>query len=157
MLYRFTEKESEVLLGLALHNVVQCATEYECQGMSARDELLIATRIVAELHEPTPSMRAALAPGVERTANHLGIDMVEAAAREGIDVEKELGSIDPRANRPRCIHGRLFSEPCIDCCPSQLPMADGRPTRIMPFEVSAEESAALDDALAQRREELGLE
>lgn len=145
MLYRFNAAEVEMLLSLALANMVECAVEYDADR-ETRQDLLIAARLLAELHEPTPSMRAALAPGEERAANHLGIDMIEAAQREGIDIEKELGAIDPRAKHPKCIHGRKFSEPCIDCSPIA-----GASPRVMPFDVSAEERAALDAAVVERR------
>jgi hypothetical protein len=33
----------------------------------------------------------------------------------GLEPMKELGPHDPRASRPRCIHGKYFSEECPDC------------------------------------------
>jgi len=147
VLYRFNAAEADMLLNLALSNLVECASEYDGrrnkgeQWKLDREDLLTATRIVAELHEPTPSMRGALSkPGA---ANELGIEMVTAAALEGVDLKKELGDgIDrERAGRPRCRHGRLFTEPCADCS------ADSPHT---PFALAAEEQRAMDEALAKR-------
>lgn len=36
-------------------------------------------------------------------------------AEGGLDPMKELGPHDPRASRPRCVHGALFTEECSMC------------------------------------------
>ena len=41
--------------------------------------------------------------------------MIDAAHAEGIDWNKEMQQWDPRASRPRCVHGKYFTEPCEPC------------------------------------------
>jgi hypothetical protein len=33
----------------------------------------------------------------------------------GLDPAKEFGAFDPRAERPRCVHGKFFTEDCEEC------------------------------------------
>jgi hypothetical protein len=142
VLYRFTDDEAALLTELLICRVMELSTQLGGEHAElSRAVFLQSVRILAELHQPTPSMRAAL--GSPGGANELGIEMVTAAALEGVDLKKELGDgIDrERAGRPRCRHGRLFTEPCADCS------ADSPHT---PFALAAEEQRAMDEALSQR-------
>jgi hypothetical protein len=149
MWYRFETDEAEFLLDLALIACIQRASDLDNAGakgspghIKARDKLVLASRVIAELHCPTPLPDIGTA--------RLGAYMGPAGANEmGLDDppnppdERTLGEFDPRALDPRCIHGVRFAEPCDKCA---------RPS--IPFSVSDEERAALDAALEQRRAEL---
>ena len=131
-----------MLLDMAIENVVERSTGLDAEH---RAEFLIAVRIVAELHDPI-----GVPARIEKGANPMGLTMLdpemrEAVLAEGVDPEKELGAHDPRANHPRCAHGRKFSEPCRDCSP---PAGDPRA-----FDVTQEERLALDRALEDRQRE----
>jgi hypothetical protein len=87
-----------------------------------RQIFLVWCRIVGELSMPTPitiedippSIIAAIAP-VAKIVDSEEAQQREFARREGLDFDKEFGPIDPRARTPRCVHGQLFSEPCMVC------------------------------------------
>jgi len=103
---------------------------------------LMACRIICELQEPS----TVAAPSTEANSMQLSIDdgTKEAAHAEGIDLEREIGVYDPRAFNPKCLHGRrLKDEPCDACTPP--------PGSAFEFKLGAEEQAALDAALAERR------
>lgn len=146
MLYRFTDAEVDMLMNLALHNAVVCAAEYDGDRAGPqfeynRADFLTACRIVAELH-------ASSAPGAYMGGPlHLSMDddMREAAAAEGVNVDKELSEFDPRANDPKCVHGRKRSEECQEC------KAD---TGAYAHKIAPHEQAALDAALIERNREL---
>jgi hypothetical protein len=127
VLYRFNQAEVDMLMDLALANAVRCAAEYDHLGraLADRQDLLIAARIVAELHEPSPG--APMFP--DPPANGLNLSM--------------LPDDDPAD--PRCVHGVKRSSPCEACA---------HPSPARAFEVSPEERAALDEALANRNAQL---
>ena len=86
------------------------------------------THLLATLNSATSS-NAQIAPATSDAARHLNHDgqkpwephtwMDETARAEGINLDRELNDIDPRASHPRCVHGRAFTEPC-DYCGSDL-------------------------------------
>jgi len=109
-LFNFNDAERELLLALMLEHVVSHSVAYEGDaGQANRARLVEACRIVAELHDPTATLSDVPVIDSER------LQQRELAAREGIDLDKELGPMDPRAFAPRCTHGKLFSEVCLIC------------------------------------------
>jgi hypothetical protein len=121
-----------MLMDLALANLMACASRYGRSGEVDRGEMLTAARIVGELHEPSV------------------VPMTDARQGAGFSISSMVDApesdIDPRANTPRCAHGRLLSEECPECDPGA-----GTPTE---FKVTDEERAALDRALEDRQREL---
>lgn len=65
------------------------------------------------------SLARAIAGGAEGPGGHDPFAMhageLDAMRREGLDPNKELGAMDPRALDPHCVHGISFTEDCPEC------------------------------------------
>jgi hypothetical protein len=148
MLYRFSDVEKGILLELVAEFLSKKPVVYLNQ--KPVPSFVHACRIVSELTEPTvPVSTLAASMAYERGANPMGLsiddepDMHAAASREGIDLERELGNFDPRANDPQCIHGVKFKDHCAACSPP--------PGSAFEFKLGADEQAAIDAALKERQ------
>ena len=96
-------------------------------------QLTIACTVHAMLHAAPQDAAAWPAPfrrGPDALLRESQYDVLYREA--GLDPDRELGPIDPRALHPRCVHGMYFTEPCELCSP---------PTGA---EITAEQQAASD-------------
>jgi hypothetical protein len=114
MYYKLSPEETDLLLDFAIKHAATRGHDVALNLNADRDEFKRWCRIIGELSAPTPLTiedfhRGALAPDSEQEQQR------EFARREGLDFDKEFGPIDPRARTPRCVHGKLFSEPCEKC------------------------------------------
>jgi hypothetical protein len=115
MNYRFSDAEASWLLDLVVGKVIEVASRARQEFATVETHmpsLLLWCRVTAELHEPSPRVDLSVS---EAAPNRFGVDVREMTTREGIDIDKELGPIDPRAFKPRCIHGRFFTDLCNEC------------------------------------------
>jgi hypothetical protein len=119
MLYTFSESEAAELLELALHQLVLHASEYHgACGPSAdecRSMFIQTARIVCELDRSTVPLHEPESSRSDQREDSETAYMRELARREGLDFDKEFGPIDPRALKPKCVHGRLFTQVCPEC------------------------------------------
>ena len=122
-------------MSMALHQVVMLSVEYDADadGEGVRADLIIAARIVGELHEPSVVPMTDVRQGAGFSIS----SMVDAPASDGATRAHVL---------TRCAHGRLLTEDCPECAGGV-----GTPTE---FRVTDEERAALDRALEDRQREL---
>src|SRR5271163_1128406 len=102
-IFNFNDAERELLLELMLEHVITAAVDYtpDKNGdvpVDARARLLLACRITAELHQPT----AVLSDVPARPQFDVEPYIRTLTGAEGIDLDKELGPMDPRAFTPRC-------------------------------------------------------
>lgn len=118
MNYKFSDAERELLLDAAIERAAAGPFAKFIDDVDARARFVAWCRIIGELLAPSPIPTRSIPVGFEDL--HPSIDSEEAqqrefARREGLDFDKEFGPIDPRARTPRCVHGKLFSEPCEKC------------------------------------------
>ena len=118
-----TTDELDYLIGLAAAGVVDAAAQVQrhraLPNSRAHKDALTSMHTASSVLTQLRAM-AASDEAPERIAGPLdGFDggVIAAAAEMGVSIEKELGSIDPRANSPKCVHGVPFSVPCLDCSP----------------------------------------
>ena len=115
--YNFSGEEAELLMECAVQRSVEAGIESVDSVMGGRDARAVFVRwcrIVAELHAPAPAtlaLGAYMGPLIDSETEQ----MREACRREGISYDKEMGPMDPRAFNPRCVHGKLRTEPCEKC------------------------------------------
>jgi hypothetical protein len=121
-LYKLNDAEIEVLTDV----LIEHAAAVLSAGLDSyqRARFVTLSRIVTQLHEPRADEPAPFTiHGIEDARSDPW--MRAAAESEGIDLNKELGPADPRASRPRCTHGKLFTDDCPACndrCPHGLTM-----------------------------------
>jgi len=109
MHYRFNDVERELLLDAAIERAATGPSAQFIDDKDARVRFIAWCRIIGELLSPTPIVAPAAPIDSEQQQQR------EIARREGLDFDKEFGPVDPRARTPRCVHGKLFSEPCHAC------------------------------------------
>src|SRR5271170_2201398 len=111
--YYFSDEEAELLMECAVQRSVEAGIESVDSvigGLDARAVFVRWCRIVAELHAPA-TLGAYMGPQIDSETEQ----MREACRRERISYDKEMGPMDPRAFNPRCVHGKLRTEPCEKC------------------------------------------
>jgi hypothetical protein len=120
LLYRFSTEEVDLLMDWALTAAVRCSAVHD-KKMTAesRAQLTLVCRIVGELYQPSL----------------VKLDEQECPAPAIVD--------DP--GKPRCVHGRFFTDPCEACA---------NPSPAREFRLTDEERKALDEALAGRTAQL---
>jgi hypothetical protein len=119
---------SALVEGLLINCLIDAAVELDkldrkrnpVEYPAARLKLTTAAIVLAQLVGPTP------APALRSKGDPLGFDfqMKQEVAAAGIDQTRELESVDPRSIRPKCTHGKYFSEPCETCDAAVIELDD---------------------------------
>ena len=100
-IYRLTDEERDALLDLALTRTAALAAV-----KNNRDEFLKWCRITGELYAPSAAKQISgsmPAPGAEIEVRPLG------------NHDLDIGTFDPRAFDPHCVHGIRFADQCPAC------------------------------------------
>ena len=127
MFIELSEKVAEHLLEVVVGQIIMRG---QTMKLTDRKKTPETYRILHEqftnmitLHAEITRARSMREPdGVAGLTRHANKDIsaidsqtYQLALAEGIDPQRELLDIDPRANNPHCVHGVPFSTPCESC------------------------------------------